>query len=242
MNFLNDFFFVAFPYMAVSIFVFGAIYRYKTSRFKYSSLSSQFIESKTGFWGVVPFHIGILVLFFGHLNIFLFPDFVIEWNSNPTRLIIHEGIAFTFGMSVFFAMILLILRRVLNPRLKVVTTRMDFAIEIILLLQIILGCWIALGYRWGSSWFAADLTPYLRSIFGFAPQTDAVGALPLVIKLHIIGAFTIILLIPFTRLVHFLVAPFHYIGRSYQLVRWNWNKKTIRKSSTPWQKSRPKNN
>lgn len=242
MNSLNDFFFIAFPYIAMAIFIVGSIYRYKTSRFKYSSLSSQFIESKTSFWGVVPFHFGILFLFLGHLNIFLFPDFVLAWNSDPTRLIIHEGIAFTFGMSVFFAMIVLILRRVLNPRIRVVTSRMDYAIELLLLIQIILGCWIALGYRWGSSWFAADLTPYLRSIFGLEPQTDAVNALPLIIKLHIIGAFSIVLLIPFSRLVHFLVAPFHYIGRSYQLVRWNWNRNNIRDANTPWQQSRPKNN
>jgi len=242
MKLLNDFFFAIFPYIAVAVFIVGAIYRYKTSRFKYSSLSSQFIESKTSFWGVVPFHFGILILFLGHLNVFVFPDFVVAWNSSPTRLVFHEGVAFTFGMSVFFAMIVLILRRAFNPRLKVVTSRMDFVIEIVLLIQIILGCWIALGYRWGSSWFAADLTPYLRSLFGLAPQTEAVSALPLAIKLHILGAFTILLLIPFTRLVHFLVVPFHYIGRPYQVVRWNWNRKTVRDANTPWQKSRPKNN
>ena len=242
MNFLNDFFFVAFPYIAITVFVAGAIYRYKFSKFTVSSLSSQFIGGKANFWAVVPFHIGILVLFLGHLNVFVFPDFVIAWNSDPTRLIIHEGIAFAFGVSVFFAMLMMIFRRAANLRLRVVTSKMDVAIEILLLIQVILGCWIALGYRWGSSWFAADLTPYLRSIFGLAPQTDAVNALPLVIKLHIIGAFAIIFMIPFTRLMHFLVAPFHYIGRPHQIVRWNWNRKTVRDAGTAWQETRPKNN
>ena len=242
MTSLNSFLFIAFPYIALAVFLLGTIYRYKSSRFTYSSLSSQFIEAKTGFWGVVPFHFGILILFLGHLCIFLFPDFVISWNSDPTRLIIHEGIAFTFGMSVFFAMIILIARRIFNPRVRVVTSRMDYAIESLLLIQIILGCWIALGYRWGSSWFAADLSPYLRSLFGLNPEIEAVSALPMVIKLHILGAFAIVLLIPFTRLVHMLVVPFHYFGRPYQLFRWNWDRKKVRDTRTPWQNSRPKNN
>ena len=123
-----------------------------------------------------------------------------------------------------------------------VTSKMDIAIELLLLSQIVLGCWIALGYRWGSSWFAADLSPYLWSIVKFNPQIDAVVALPLVIKLHIIGAFTIVLLIPFTRLAHLLVAPFHYLWRPYQVVMWYWDRKLIRRPTTAWQKNRPQNN
>ncbi len=66
--------------------------------------------------------------------------------------------------------------------------------------------------------------------------------MPHVIKYHIAGAFLILLMIPFTRLVHFLVAPFHYIFRPYQQVIWYWNKKTIRDPKTAWSKKRPFNN
>ena len=119
------------------------------------------------------------------------------------------------------------------------TTRTDIAIELLLLAQVVLGCWIALGYRWGSSWFAADLTPYLRSLGTLTPETAAVFALPWVIKLHIVGAFAILLLVPFTRLVHFIVAPLHYVVRPYQQVIWNWNRKAIRDPDTPWSEARP---
>jgi nitrate reductase gamma subunit len=119
---------------------------------------------------------------------------------------------------------------------------MDIAIELLLLSQIVLGCWIALGYRWGSSWFAADLSPYLWSIFALDPQIEAVSAMPWVIKLHIVGAFTIVLLIPFTRLAHFLVAPVHYLWRPYQVVMWYWDRKRIRRPEAPWQVTRPYNN
>jgi nitrate reductase gamma subunit len=242
MNSLNNFLFIVFPYIAIAVFFVGSVYRYKSSRFKYSSLSSQFLEGKKVFWGIVPFHFGILLLFVGHLVVFLFPEAVLRWNSDPVRLVLHEAIGFTFGISVLLGLTILIVRRWFNPRLRVVTNRMDVFIELLLLSQIILGCWIALGYRWGSSWFASDLSPYLWSIVTLDPQIAAISALPAVIKLHIVGAFLILLLIPFSRLVHFLVAPFHYIWRRYQVVMWYWDKKDIRDPKTAWQETRPKNN
>ena len=242
MNSLNNFLFIVFPYIAIVVFFVGSIYRYKSSAFKYSSLSSQFLEGKKGFWGVVPFHIGILVLFLGHLALFLFPKLTLMLNSDPVRLILHEGIAFTFGISVFIGLTVLILRRLFNPRIRAVTNSMDVIIELLLLSQIVLGLWVALGYRWGTSWFASDLSPYLWSLVKLNPQIEAVSALPVVIKLHIIGAFLILLLIPFTRLVHFLVAPFHYIWRRYQVVMWYWDRKRIREPKTAWETNRPRNN
>jgi nitrate reductase gamma subunit len=158
------------------------------------------------------------------------------------RLIILEVTAFTFGLSVLVGLVALLVRRFTNPRVRMVTTRMDIAIELLLLAQVVLGCWIALGYRWGASWFAADLSPYLWSIVALEPDIHAVSAMPLVIQLHIVGAFTILLMIPFTRLVHFLVAPFHYVVRPYQVVMWYWDRRTIRSPDTAWSDARPKNN
>lgn len=242
MNSLNNFFFTAYPYVVIVIFLAGSIYRYNQKGFQVSSLSAQFLEGRQGFWGTVPFHWGILMIFLGHMAAFLFPSGVLMWNSDPVRLIAHEGVAFTFAVALLIGLVGLILRRLLNPRLRAVTTRMDLFIEFVLLLQVILGCWIALGYRWGSSWFAADLSPYLWSIIKLAPQPEAVMAMPLVIRAHIVVAFSIFLIFPFTRLMHLLVAPFHYIWRPYQVVIWYWDRKRIRQSSTPWSEARPKNN
>ena len=242
MTSLDFFFFSAFPYVAIIVFLVGTTYRYRQKGFKVTSLSAQFLEGKQGFWGTVPFHWGILMVFLGHLVAFVFPKAVLAWNSDPVRLIAHEGLGFTFAVALVVGLIALILRRLLNPRLKVVTTRMDLLVEFVLLAQVLLGCWIALGYRWGSSWFAADLSPYLWSILKLNPQPEAVVAMPLVIKAHIVGAFSILLIFPFTRLVHIIVAPFHYLWRPYQVVIWNWDKKLIRKASTAWSRARPRNN
>ncbi len=242
MNSLDYFFFSAYPYVVVIVFLVGTIYRYTQKGFKVSSLSAQFLESKKGFWGTVPFHWGILMLFLGHMVAFLMPETVLAWNADPVRLIAHEGVSFTFAVTVAVGLIGLILRRLMDPRLRVVTSRMDYFVEFVLLTQVLLGCWIALGYRWGSSWFAADLSPYLWSLIKLNPQTDAVVAMPLVIKAHIVVAFSIFLIFPFTRLVHILVAPFHYIWRPFQVVIWNWDKKRIRDAKTAWSEARPRNN
>jgi|OM-RGC.v1.011386738 nitrate reductase gamma subunit len=242
MTALNNFLFIAFPYLAFGVFVVGSVYRYKNISFKVSSLSSQFLESKALFWGSIPFHIGVLVVLLGHVIAFLFPAGTLLWNAHPVRLIILEVTAFTFGLCMLFGLVLLYYRRATTPRIRMVSNKMDMFIELVLLLQVILGLWIALGYRWGSSWFAADLTPYLWSLVKFSPEISAVKELPVVIKLHIIGAFLLVLLIPFSRLVHFLVAPFHYIGRPYQRVIWYWNKKEVRDPKTKWSQFRPKNN
>jgi len=242
LNTLNTVLLVVFPYVAGIVFLIGTIYRYRQTKFTVSSLSSQFLEGKKLFWGTIPFHIGLLAVFTGHLITFLFPGLTLTWNSIPVRLIILEVSAFIFGISVLFGLLSLLWRRMTNPRVRAVTTPMDIVIELLLLAQVVLGCWVALGFRWGSSWFAADLTPYLRSLLMLSPKTDAVFALPWVIKLHIIGAFLILFMIPFTRLAHLIVAPLHYIARPYQVVMWNWDRKAVRDPKAPWSKARPKNN
>ena len=239
MNVLNTFLFVAFPYMAVIVFVVGVAYRYRRRGFTVSSLSSQFLEGRKLFWGTIPFHIGILVVFFGHLTAFLLPRATLAWNSIPVRLIVLEVTAFTFGLSVLVGLAALMVRRFTNPRIRAVTTKTDIAIELLLLAQVVLGCWIALGFRWGASWFAADLSPYLWSLVKLTPETAAIFALPWVIKLHIVGAFAILFMVPFSRLMHFIVAPLNYIVRPYQQVMWNWDRKSIRNPNMPWSKARP---
>jgi nitrate reductase gamma subunit len=242
MNLLNNFLFIALPYVAFTTFLVGSIYRYRATGFKYSSLSSQFLEGGGIYIFAVLFHWGILVVFLGHLIAFLFPGWTLAWHSSATRLIVDEIVIFTFGLAVLIGFAGLFIRRLLQPRIRMVTSRMDIVIELLLLTQFVFGLWIALGYRWGYYWFASDMSPYLWSIVKLGPQIDAVSAMPWVIKTHIVGAFIILGMLPFTRLVHFLVAPFHYTWRSYQKVIWYWDRRLIRDPATAWAETRPKNN
>ncbi len=242
MDALNNFFLIALPYIALALFLTGSIYRYKYSGFQVSSLSSQFLEGRRLFYGSVPFHWGVFFLFFGHLTAFLFPSTVLAWNSQPIRLMILEITAFIFGISMLIGLINLLIRRYTTPRLKSVTNKMDLVIYLLLIIQTFFGLWIAYNFRWGSSWFSTLLTPYLYSIFKFEPDISAVSLLPWAVKIHIIGAFTIIALLPYSRLIHMLVYPLNYLWRPYQQVRWNWRRTAIRAPRTPWSVQRPKNN
>lgn len=239
---LNVFLFVGLPYIAMIVFLVGTIVRYRSSGFKVSSLSSQFLEGRRLFWASIPFHFGILVVFSGHLIAFLIPRGLLAWNANPVRLIVLEVAAFAFGISVLVGLVGMLWRRLNDARVMMVTTGMDVIVELMLLIQASLGLYIGYAERWGASWFAADLTPYLRSLFMLSPDIVAVSAMPIGIKLHIITAFLIFAIFPFTRLMHILVAPLHYLSRPYQRVIWNWDRRAIRNPRSPWTEHRPRNN
>jgi nitrate reductase gamma subunit len=242
MSALNILLLVVFPYVAVATLVLGVLYRYRRRGFTVSSLSSQFLEGRTLFWGSVPFHIGILTVLLLHTIAVVFPGAILAWAREPVRLLILELTGYALGLTVLFGLAALLYRRLGTPRIRAVTTPMDLTVVLLLLAQVVLGVWIAITYRWGYSWFAATLSPYLWSLVTLAPETSAVFALPWPIKLHIVGAFALVLLVPFTRLVHALVAPLHYIWRPYQQVIWNWDRKAIRDPAAPWSRTRPLNN
>ncbi len=218
---LDTLLFGALPYVAVILFLLVSIQRYRHDPFTFSSLSSQFLESRKLFWGSVPFHVGILVLFFGHLIGFLFPRQVMLWNRIPLRLFIIEVAAFAAATLALIGLVGLIGRRFSSARLRVNTTLADVIVYVLLLFQIVTGMWIALYLRWGTAWYTQTLVPYLWSVVRFQPDIQRVAELDLMARLHVIGAFTVFAVFSFTRLVHALVAPVPYLWRPLQLVIWN---------------------
>jgi len=209
------------PYVALTLFLGVSIQRYRHEPFSFSSLSSQFLESRKLFWGSVPFHVGIVTLFFGHLVGFMFPRQVLWWNRIPARLFILESTALIAALLCLVGLVGLVLRRAGTSRLRVNTTWVDIAVYVALLFQIATGLWIALGLRWGSAWYTQTLVPYLWSLVKLQPDIARVAELPLAARLHVVGAFALFGLFSFTRLVHILVAPVPYLWRPFQLVIWN---------------------
>ena len=229
--------FGAVPYVALAVMLIGSIYRYTKNGFQVSSLSSQFLEGRQLFFGSQFFHWGMIMLFLGHLIGFLIPSAVLAWNGDPVRLLVLEFSAFGFALSSLIGILLLIKRRLTTKRIQMVSNNMDYVVYAVILVQIISGLAVAYYGRWGSNWFASVMTPYLRSVFAFNPNVDVIAQLStsnemalLMVKTHITSVFVIIGIIPFTRFVHFLVAPVDYIWRKNKLVIWNWNKKEIRNS------------
>jgi len=213
--------FEVFPYVTVVIFFLESIRRYRQRRFTFSSLSSQFLEGNQLFLGTVPFHYGIIVVLFGHLIAFLFPRQLLAWNSVPVRLYILETAGLTGGLCTLIGLVNLVVRRVRSARIRAVTSPMDVIILGVLLVQVCLGVYIATSLRWGSSWFAVALTPYLWSLVRFEPDLSIISLMPWAVKAHIFGMFLFVLLLSYSRLVHLLVIPWQYIWRPPQVVIWN---------------------
>lgn len=219
---MSDFLlFGAFPYVAVVLAILVGIYRYFNDRFSYSSFSSQFLENRALFWGSVPWHYGILIILSAHVLALLFPELWAVVIAAPERLYTLEVIGLALALAALAGLCILIVRRMGSARIFKVTSLMDWALLAVLLAQVALGFWVALFYRWGSDWYLHTAVPWLTSLAALSPDTRYVTALPLVVKLHMLGGFVIIALFPFTRLVHLVTFPITYLWRPHQVVIWN---------------------
>jgi nitrate reductase gamma subunit len=217
----NTLLYAVLPYVAVAVAVVGGIARYRVDRFSYSSQSSQFLESRTLFWGSVFWHYAILLVLGAHVLALMFWDPWAALVSDPTRLYVLEVIGLALSVLAFAGLSVLIGRRLVVRRVTSVTTAMDWTLLAVLLVQVGLGIWIALGYRWGSDWYVDTAVPWLHSLFKLDPQVEYIVSLPAVVKIHALLGFGLIALFPFTRLVHVVTVPVTYLWRSYQLVVWN---------------------
>ncbi|MCC6344220.1 MAG: respiratory nitrate reductase subunit gamma [Bryobacterales bacterium] len=208
------------PYVAMFTFFLVTIQRYRQRSFSYSSLSSQFLENRKHFWSLVPFHYGILVVLTGHIVAFLFPRELLAFNSRPARLYILEIAALTGGLMTLVGLLSAIFRRATTAKIRTVTTVSDWLVYAMLTLQVANGVYVAVVHPWGSSWFAASVSPYLWSLARLTPDITTIAPLPWGVKLHIVNAYLLIGFFPFTRLVHVLVIPNVYLWRKPQVVRW----------------------
>jgi nitrate reductase gamma subunit len=213
--------FAAFPYVAVALAVVGGIVRYFGDRFSFSSQSSQFLENRVLFWGSVSWHYGIIVVLLAHIAALAVSGTWGDLVANPARLYTLEVIGIAFGLAALIGLTALSLRRVLNARVTVVTAKSDWALLAVLLAQVVLGMWVALGYRWGSDWYVHTAAPWVHSLFRLQPDVATVTVLPWVVKAHMLGGFVLLAMFPFTRLVHIVTYPITYLWRPYQVVIWN---------------------
>jgi nitrate reductase gamma subunit len=219
-HYLDALLFMVLPYLALFTFFLLTIHRYRTHRFSYSSLSSQFLENQEHFWALVPFHYGILAVLGGHVVAFLIPRHILLWNSHPLRLYVLEITALIFGLLTLIGLLNALARRLAFTKVRDVTSPMDWILYVFLLVQVASGVYVAVFHGWGSSWFAASAAPYLWSLAKLHPDISYVTALPHAVKLHLVNAWVLIGLVPFTRLVHVLVVPNPYLWRKPQVVRW----------------------
>jgi nitrate reductase gamma subunit len=212
--------FVILPYVAAVVCAVGTIERYRRHAFSCTSQSTQFLENRLHFWALVPFHAGILIVAAGHLVAILLPRGVLAWNAVPMRWYVVETATLAAGVLALVGFGTIIVRRASIVPVRLGTSRLDWLVYALLFAQLATGVGLAMRYPWGSSWFAAAAAPYLWSLTRLQPDVTRVAAMPLLVRAHIVGAWLLLAVFPFSRLVHILVVPNPYLWRAPQVIRW----------------------
>jgi nitrate reductase gamma subunit len=217
---LNVLIFVVLPYAALVLFAFVTPYRYFSNRLTWSAYSTQFLERKTLYWGSNSWHYGIIPVVAAHFFGIFAPGTMQSILANRQALIILESVGLGLGLFALFGCLVLLVRRLRTPILTPVTTAGDWVLLVLLLFQTATGVYMGLFLRWGSQWYLHTAVPYLHSLLMFSPQVEYVADVPMVFKLHAAGAFLIVALLPFTKLVHLLYFPFDFLKDPPLLYRW----------------------
>jgi len=186
--------FVVFPYVAFAFAIFGGVYRYFKDRYSYSSFSSQLLENRMLFWGVIIFHYSIIVILLAHLWQGWFPAWSNAWVSTPFALFMFEVTGYILGYLAAAGILILTVRRLVNPMLRRRTTVFDWLMFGALLVQILLGVHVAHVYRWGTMWYTATATPFFYSLLYLDPDPSTLVDLPWPVKAHAFLAYVIFLL------------------------------------------------
>ena len=218
---IDLFLYIGLPYVAIIVAIIGCYRRAKLSKYSMTTRSSQFLEDKQLLWGSTPWHIGILVVLLGHLIAFLLPGVWAAVLSVPAVLFIIETIGVACSILALAGLGTLIYRRLTSARIQAVTTTADLLVVALLFAQVLIGVLSAVNFRYGAAWSTGTVVPYLWGLLTLRPDMTYVTGFPMLFKLHLIGAWLFILLLPFTRLMHILAVPFQYLYRAPQLVIWN---------------------
>ena len=129
-----------YPYLAGTVFLVGSLMRYDQGQFTWKTGSSQMLSSKNMRLASNLFHIGIIVIFFGHLVGMLTPHWVyapfLHAGTKQLIAIVVGGIA---GAMCVVGGAMLLYRRVVNPRVKASSSMMDTLILGLIVLQACLG-------------------------------------------------------------------------------------------------------
>ena len=223
-NTLHWIFFQVYPYIAIVTCVVGCFLRLDREPFSVRSKSSQFLGYCPGFIvGINMFHIGILAILGGHFVGLLTPHWLYtSLGLTPqVKQLVAMWVGGVFGVICLIGLLILLVRRLRHPRVKATSSFADTAILVLLLIQLLMGLGtIPVSAKHPNAEGMLALANWAQSIAYLQPGAAAyVQPEPLIFKLHIVLGLTLIMLTPFTRLIHVVSAPVAYFRRRYQIVR-----------------------
>jgi nitrate reductase gamma subunit len=223
---MHQFLFGTYPYIALTVLFIGSIARYERDPFTWKSSSSQLLRRKQLIIGSVLFHVGVLIIFGGHLvglltPIWIFDALGISHGAKQILAVVAGGVA---GIMALAGGIMLLMRRLGDPRIAKNSSFADTGILALLLVQLLLGlATITISLQHLDGHEMTLLMSWAQGIFYFdGAAASYIEDASIIFKLHIFLGLTIFLLFPFTRLVHMLSVPVRYVTplrKGYQIVR-----------------------
>ena len=138
---MHTFLFQYLPYIAGALFVCGVTYRIAAQGNTVQAYSTQFLSNDPLLkWGSNLFHIGIILVFFGHIFGLLAPEWSYDWlitNEQKRKLAIVMGSG--AGLITLVGICLLTLRRFTNSRVVANSHFGDYLFVVLIFLQIVTG-------------------------------------------------------------------------------------------------------
>lgn len=225
MNYLHQFLFGIYPYIALAIFLLGSLIRFDREQYTWKSESSQLLHRGSLRFGNILFHIGIIGLFFGHAVGLLTP--VAVWDalgvSHSAKQIFAMAAGGVMGSLCLIGLLTLLVRRFSNDRLRAVTTFKDKLVILWILVTLLLGLstiFVSASHTDGH--MMTLFMQWAQHIVTFRGDAASfIADAPVLFKLHLFMGMSVFVIFPFTRLVHVWsgFASVGYLGRAYQLVR-----------------------
>ena len=219
---LNVFAFQVYPYIALAVLFIGSWARYDRAMYTWRTGSSQMLSSRGMRIGSNMFHLGILAILGGHLVGLLTPHSIYEQViTAPQKQLLAMVAGGIFGVVCLVGLVILLVRRLFNQRVRATGTTGDTVVLVLLLLQLLLGMYsIVLSTEHMDGSVMILLSEWAQHIVTFrAGAADFITGVHWVYKAHVFLGMTLILIAPFTRLVHVWSIPVSYLWRPYQVVR-----------------------
>jgi nitrate reductase gamma subunit len=200
----GNFLFDAWPYITTALLLMGFVARYLLVP-NITVVNTEMRPTKSASRRSVIWQSSLVASLAFHLLILAFPTAMLSWNSGPPRLYVAESFALVTGLLAVAGCSRLMwiqLEGSVPATFEVCST----AFFVLLFLVLLSGCLIVVLHRWGSSWAALTLSPYMISLLRGQPASALVTRMPFLVRLHIFCSFSAIAAFPFTRSAGTVVA------------------------------------
>ena len=218
---MNALLWMTVPYIALTSFVLGHVWRYRTDQFGWTTRSSQIYESRLLRLGSPLFHFGILGVLGGHVLGLLVPQ---SWTSSAgiseaAYHFVAVSMGSLTGLAVVAGLAILLYRRVTVPAVRKATTRSDKLMYLLLVGALATGMLNTLTNVFAAYNYRDTVSPWFRSLFSLHPAMELMAGAPWTFQLHVLIVVALLSIWPYTRLVHMFSAPIGYLTRPYLVYR-----------------------